>query len=988
MRIASLPTFLAALTLSVNASAGGMIFDDTGAASLELDAWNSASVGMGVFGPGWQQAVQTGATAGTPTGGGTSWVYSGTLAIPGTAGAQLQYTQNVTVQSATTVALHYDFSYASVPASTTIEALHVTTALPVAVFAGKSVMIEGKATPLELPLDYGSTMLYSGSSKGVSVPVSSSSQLSLEAAAPVSLLIQDDRAWGTGSYAVRFTIDSGAIAGGEHVKLDLTLTQTPGVQVLFEPTEVVSETSGWIPFSFGYDEAVEAGSAPDASRLLDAPAGKHGVLRSVGDHFEFTGAPGVPVRFFAVNLVAGANFPDHAEAERLAERLSRLGVNLVRHHHLDAKWSTPSIIDYSGTTSRTLDADALDRLEYLIAQLRKRGIYTYMDLMVHRVAMPGDGIDAWADVPWGWKGYSLIDDRMIELQKEYATELLSHVNPYTGVSLATDPGLALMEVVNENDLFTSSITLEPFKSKFAARWATWLSGKGLPAGTALDSADGRRFLTEVHDGFYAEMIEHVRGLGVGIPVTGTNWSINTSLLLSNAKLDFTDSHGYWDHPQDDFTTFSNVPMCGMDPAYQTGLHAQLGFNAVPGRPFFASEWDHPWINAYRAEAMPWIIARALVQGWDGMALFSYRHSSGPVDRITGAFETAVDPAYVSFYPAAATMMLRGDLAEAAPTYVRISDPYEKTAPWTGEAWKTSMETSRTLTWLENQVGVPQPATAGATVLAPSEAAFPASQKQGGDTAGQLTRNWAQGVVRIDSPRAQGVVGFFAGKRQELGDIAVVVANDFASVLATSVDDRPLGSSDRVLLTTVSRVENTGQKLERAARWKVKQGGTGPTLVERVVGTVELPARNGAWKAWALDSKGVRGEAVAVSGSTLTMGAQGAASVWYEAVFTPGEGTDGGLPGDAGEVPEGGSMGGDGGGVVGVDANVGDGALAEAPGTSESGCGCRAVGGRGSSGSAGWLLGGLLVLGRGTVVWMGGAVRRRKKSADRGACSIP
>lgn len=964
MRIGSLPIALAATTLSLNASAAGLIFDESGAASLELDAWNAATVSAGVFGPGWQRASQTGATAGAPTGSGLSWTYSGTLAIPGTAGAQLHYTQSVTAQSATTVGFHYDFSYSAVPASTTIQALHVSAALPVAVFAGKSVTIDGKTTALDLPLDYGTTMLYSGTSKGFSVPVSATSQLSMQAAAPVSFLIQDDRAWGTGAYSARFTIDSGAIASGEHVTLDLTLTETPKVDVLFEPTEMVTDTSGWIPFSFAYDQAVEAGSAPDASRLLDAPAGKSGKLKSVGDHFEFADAPGVPVRFFAVNLVAGANFPDHAEADRIAERLARLGVNLVRHHHLDAKWSNPSLIDYSGNTSRKLDEDARERLEYLIAQLRKRGIYTYMDLMVHRVAMSGDGIDSWAEVPAGWKGYSLVDERMIELQKEYATDVLTHVNPHTGVSLANDPGLVLMEVVNENDLFTSSITLEPFKGKFDARYQAWLAAKGLPAGTALDSADGRRFLTEVHDGFYADMIAHVRGLGVTIPMTGTNWSINTSLLLSNAKLDFTDSHGYWDHPQDDFTTFSNVPMCGIDPAYQTGLHASLGFNAVPGRPFFASEWDHPWINAYRAEATPWIIARALVQGWDGMALFSYRHSSGPVDWITGAFETAVDPAYLSFYPAAATMMLRGDLAEAAPTYVKISDPHEKTSVWSGKAWKTSMETARTLTWLENQVGVPQPSTAGATVLTASDSAFPAAQKQAGDPAGQLSRDWEQGLVRIDSPRSQGVVGFPGGKRQELGDLAVTLDNDFASVIVTSVDDQPLASSDRLLLTTVARVENTGQKLERSARWKVKEAGKGPTLVERVTGTVELPARAGTWTAWVLDSRGVRGAAVAVSGNAMTIGAPGAASVWYEAVLTPEPGGDGGAGGDGGMPPGDASIAADGGSDVGVDVDVGDGGGAPASSSdSDSGCGCRAAGGGGASGIVGLLSGVLAALGR-------------------------
>ena len=74
--------------------------------------------------------------------------------------------------------------------------------------------------------------------------------------------------------------------------------------MLFEPTEAVTDTSDWLPFAFPYDQPLEAGSAPDASGLLDAPAGKYGKLASVGDHFEFADRPGHPVRFFPVNLVA------------------------------------------------------------------------------------------------------------------------------------------------------------------------------------------------------------------------------------------------------------------------------------------------------------------------------------------------------------------------------------------------------------------------------------------------------------------------------------------------------------------------------------------------------------------------------------------------------------------------------------------------------------------------------------------------------------
>ncbi|MFN3660737.1 MAG: hypothetical protein ACK4TN_05820, partial [Brevinematales bacterium] len=45
-----------------------------------------------------------------------------------------------------------------------------------------------------------------------------------------------------------------------------------------------------------------------------------------------------------------------------------------------------------------------------------------------------------------------IDDRLVESQKWYATALLGHTNPYTGMSYTVDPVVAMIEVNNENAL--------------------------------------------------------------------------------------------------------------------------------------------------------------------------------------------------------------------------------------------------------------------------------------------------------------------------------------------------------------------------------------------------------------------------------------------------------------------------------------------------------------------------------------------------------
>ena len=60
----------------------------------------------------------------------------------------------------------------------------------------------------------------------------------------------------------------------------------------------------------------------------------------------------------------------------------------------------------------------------------------------------GDGVPAADQLGPAARPYTLFDPRLIELQKEYARDLLTHRNPYTGLRYVDDPALALVEVCN------------------------------------------------------------------------------------------------------------------------------------------------------------------------------------------------------------------------------------------------------------------------------------------------------------------------------------------------------------------------------------------------------------------------------------------------------------------------------------------------------------------------------------------------------------
>jgi hypothetical protein len=161
---------------------------------------------------------------------------------------------------------------------------------------------------------------------------------------------------------------------------------------------------------------------------------------------------GKPYRFFGGNLTAQAAFPSKEDAALVAGRMKKFGINLIRFHHIDNPWSDGSLFhEVNGT--RELNAERLDRLDYLIYQLKQHGIYVNMNLNVSRTFENADGVvhaDSLSDFG---KGVTQFDPRMISLQKEYASKLLGHVNPYTGTRLADDPVLAMLEIINENTLF-------------------------------------------------------------------------------------------------------------------------------------------------------------------------------------------------------------------------------------------------------------------------------------------------------------------------------------------------------------------------------------------------------------------------------------------------------------------------------------------------------------------------------------------------------
>jgi len=259
------------------------------------------------------------------------------------------------------------------------------------------------------------------------------------------------------------------------------------------------------------------------------------------------------VRIWGVNLCFGANFPAHADAEKVAKRMADFGINSVRFHHMDSTAFPRGI--WAPKDPMKLSAEALDRLDYFIDRLARRGIYTNLNLHVSRTH------SRYLDLPDHDKlrGYDKMVDlftpALIDAQKRYARELLTHMNRYREIRYADDPAVAFVEISNEDSLFMWAAgrhlrSLPPYYAEIlTGKWQEWLKvrygttaklraawsegaqplGENLLAGVGVRRAEKKPgWWLGAHHGCEATVLAPNNGSGVRISIAkadGTDWHI-------------------------------------------------------------------------------------------------------------------------------------------------------------------------------------------------------------------------------------------------------------------------------------------------------------------------------------------------------------------------------------------------------------------------------------------------------------------------------
>lgn len=667
--------------------------------------------------------------------------------------------------------------------------------------------------------------------------------------------------------------------------------------------------AGMQPFSVKHQERVD--SEADVSFLLDAPAGKDGFVTVKDGHL--VKGNGERLRIWGVNLTGwtrgSTNLPPHQEATMWAKEMARFGINAVRFHFLDKPVVKseegkrhPSGLIASGDNSLEFDSVQLDRLDFFIAELKRNGIYSNLNLNVGRMYPKGDSVpdsDFKTIQRASMKGFTYLGERLLDLQRDYARKLLTHYNPYTKSEYRNEPAIVTVEIVNENSITefwarnwlngeltedhpVPQLDLSPYYSHILdEKYQKWLSenrsveqlakmrelagvrdGETIPRTRRGDFRDRPKelfyaeaaFYMSVEDEFFQGMYSFLKDeLGVKAPIVATAdhtyWIPNQPLIHSTSKLDIVDGHVYWEHPA--IWGNRNNPMVN-SPLGSTIV--KLSRSPVAGKPFTVSEVNHPNPNEYSAEMIPILAAYGAFQDWDGIYFYTFEPKVGDLwePYVTDFFDITLDPVNMIQMPVGALLFSRPDVRAANQTVERSYSPeqvYESfrlsEAEW--PYFTPGFPLSVPLRHGSRIKSFDQPTEKFTDDLTPpytsdtGELAWYNSKKHGG-------------VVKIETERTQGLVGFVRDNNIEVRHIKPEIKNDFCAITLSSLTNEPIWKSKKLLLITCAKWENTGSVWnDRRTMWgdgpRRKDGtsgwGNGPTLIEPVKGWLILRDLDGA-----------------------------------------------------------------------------------------------------------------------------------------------
>jgi hypothetical protein len=287
---------------------------------------------------------------------------------------------------------------------------------------------------------------------------------------------------------------------------------------------------------------------------------------------------------------------------------------------------------------------------------------------------------------------------------------------------------------------------------------------------------------------------------------------------------------------------------------------------LPGHPHIQSEiaWNHP--NRFIAEAAPLISAYESLQGVDGVENFAA--DSGNWANNGGGIWPYMMPGEIGQSPAEALQYRRGDLkpGDTVIRYVnsvddllnlKTSDLVEgKSVDF--HAIVPSTPFSAQPIWFDPFAFFVGRVERTLDTNAPHVASIDLVKDINRDkkvitsSTGEITWDYGQGLLTVNSPTSQAAAGFLAKAGPiKLGDVTIESGNDYGAIHVISLDGRPLASSKKILIQVFTEEKMYGFMAQNGF---IKDIGRPPICVRDIDARVTLPGGT-ELKAEALDEQG-------------------------------------------------------------------------------------------------------------------------------------
>ena len=576
------------------------------------------------------------------------------------------------------------------------------------------------------------------------------------------------------------------------------------------------------------------GSALDFSAWNDAPAGKYGrIVIDENGHFVTENDPARRIRFFGPNLCFSAIYLEKADAERLADELAKIGYNAVRIHHYDnALWSD----------SGELIPEMLDKLDYLFACMKKRGIYLTLDLYCSRYLRPGELMSYPNRQGFALKQAIFLSEEARDNWKKFVRALLTHRNPYTGMTWGEDPALFGVSLLNETH------TLKLPENLYLEECREFLAKKNLPD----TPANRNYFLADLNCRVLGELAAYVKDdLGYKGLITDVNFQQNAVLATIRNTLDWVDNHQYWDHPN--FQPGNNWGM----PMFHNQMSALRSAiwnprtimpSRIFGKPFTITEINYVFPNRYRAESGPILGAYAAFQDWDGIFRFAWSHNDQGVRHELPINRFDISQDSLSQMAERITALLFRQYDEIRPSTEGIAWEFgERSFDASGAG---EFPTAFQMLGLSMRIGsLHESASWPGVKKITSDAEIPAAV----NPPEQITYDSASGNLIVSAPRVESLA--FFGSEAKAKCLSLGKADcDFQIVTAASLDGEELTQSGDILLFHLTDVTNDRLRYASETMRAVEDWGANRQLIRRGSADVALalPAGNYHVSALGLD----------------------------------------------------------------------------------------------------------------------------------------